>query len=481
MSKPKGLVIAEKTSLLDTIRDTYKVHYNELPFSLDFVAQSGHLFHQTLPNSYCEEWAAPWNWSQLPMFPHKLASGWKYDVIPSTKEIYIKIADKVKAGNYDFIVHAGDPDREGQYLIRLVLQKLKCKLPVKRFWTNDLTEKAVLTALKNLKNDDKEPFLVNLTASAYCRAKFDWLLGMNGSRAATLAMNNGTLKLGAVRTGRVKTPLLKIIVNRELDIKNFKSVTTYGIESVYTEGFSGLLFDDEGTVSFKTVDEANLFIEELSEVARVDFFEKKIVKHKAPAFFKLSSLQVSANKTYGFSADKTLELAQCLYEKHKVLTYPRTDCEFVSKELSKSFVELISTVKVFPELKEYAEKIDTSAIVAVAESSRYVNDKKLQESGHSALLPTGTVPNIGALTDDEYKLLLLVYKRFLSAFMPPVEIEETEVITNNNGNTFKSTGKVIKDKGYLVLYDKTPNDTVIPALSEGQNVHVSVKDIQMRI
>ena len=473
MGKPKGLLIAEKPSLMNEIRAVYNAHYSELPYTLDFVAQHGHLIQQIPPNAYCEEWADKWDWSQLPMLPQKLSSGWKYDVISSAKDTYKKIADKYKTGNYDFIVHAGDPDREGQYLVRLVLQRLRCKLPVKRFWSNDLTEKAVLGALKHLRDDDKDEFLVNLTQAAYCRAKFDWLLGMNGSRAATLAMNSGALRLGAVRTGRVKTPLLNIIVARELDIQNFKRVTTYGIECVYNEGFSGTLIDDEGTVSFKTVDEANRFIASLDDVARVVTFERKVVKHKAPAFFKLSSLQVEANKTYGFSADKTLELAQSLYEKHKVLTYPRTDCEYVSKELSKNFKVLLNSVGAFPELKSYVSGVTSEAITGVAGSSRYINDKKLQESGHSALLPTETIPDVTKLSEDEYKLLLLVFKRFLAAFMPPESVEETNVITDNNGSIFKSNGKVVKDKGYTVLFDKNGNDVVIPVLHEGQMVYVS--------
>ncbi len=473
MSKPKGLLIAEKPSLMNTVRDVYNKHYGELPYSLDFVAQSGHLICQVPPNSYCDEWAEKWDWSQLPMLPHKLVSGWKYDVIPKIKDVYKQIENKFKTGNYDFVVHAGDPDREGQYLVRLVLQRLKCKVPVKRFWSNDLTDKAVLSALKNLKDDDHDEFLVNLTAAAYCRAKFDWLLGMNGSRAATLAMNSGSLRLGAVRTGRVKTPLLNIIVNRELDIQNFKPVTTYGVEAIYHEGFSGLLFDEDGNVSFSTVDEANEFIKSLSDFARVTSFERKKLQHRAPAFFKLSSLQVEANKEYGFSADKTLELAQSLYEKHKVLTYPRTDCEFVSKELSKSFKVLLKSVSAFPELKDFVAVVSDEAVSAVAESTRYINDKKLQESGHSALLPTDTVPNISALSADEYNLLLLVYKRFLATFMSPAIIENTVVVTENNGYSFKSTGKVVKDKGYMVLYDKKPHDIVIPNLAEGQTVHVS--------
>lgn len=473
MSKAKGLLIAEKPSLKNTIQEIYNAHYKELPFTLDFVAQSGHLIQQAPPDRYCEEWADYWDWSQLPMFPQRLASGWKYDVIPAAKDTYKKIADKVKQGNYDFVVHAGDPDREGQYLVRLVLQRLKCKLPVKRFWSNDLTEKAVLNALKHLKDDDKDSFLVNLTKAAYCRAQFDWLLGMNGSRAATLAMNSGGQRLGTVRTGRVKTPLLKIIVNRELDIQNFKPVTTYGVESKYAEGFSGLLVDNEGTFAFKTVDEAKAFIKKLSDTAKVESFERKITKHKSPAFFKLSTLQIAANKAYGFSADKTLELAQSLYEKHKVLTYPRTDCEYVSKELGKAFKDLIRAVKTLPELKEFAGNVTDTAIAEVVGSSRYVNDKKLQESGHSALLPTGKAPDVDALTEDEHKLLLLVYKRFVAAFLPPAVIEETEVVTDNNGNTFKSTGKVLKDKGYMVLYDKKPNNTVIPMLKIGQTVRVA--------
>ncbi len=473
MGKLKGLLIAEKPSLMSAIRDVYNAHYSELPYSLDFVAQHGHLIQQIPPNAYCDEWADKWDWSQLPMFPQKLPGGWKYDVISSAKDTYKKISEKFKTGNYDFIVHAGDPDREGQYLVRLVLQRLKCKLPVKRFWSNDLTDKAVLNALKQLRDDDHDEFLVNLTHAAYCRAKFDWLLGMNGSRAATLAMNSGALRLGAVRTGRVKTPLLNVIVNRELDIQNFKPVTTYGVECVYKEGFSGLLFDDEGTVSFKTISEAKSFIGSLDDVAKVVSFDRKAVKHKAPAFFKLSSLQVEANKSYGFSADKTLELAQSLYEKHKVLTYPRTDCEYVSKELGKSFNVLLKSVSAFPELKRYVGDVKSDDISAVISSSRYINDKKLQESGHSALLPTETIPDVNKLSGDEYKLLLLVFKRFLAAFMSPELVEETTVITDNSGNTFKSNGKVVKDKGYTVLFDKKENDVVIPVLSEGQTVYVS--------
>ena len=237
-----ALLIAEKPDLMRQIETVYNLHSDEIPYGVAFMSQRGHLIALKEPGEMDED-LKTWSWETLPIVPEE-HGGWQYKVIDekkvgnylTPKERYEMIRKELKSGRYDFVINAGDPDQEGQLLIWETLTKAGNTLPVKRFWTNDLTENAILTALKELR-DDSEPALRNLLDAAYGRQHSDYRFGMNVSRAATLKMNT------KVACGRCETWIQAVVVKREEEIRNFRPETVYGLKAVYEGGFEGTLFE----------------------------------------------------------------------------------------------------------------------------------------------------------------------------------------------------------------------------------------------
>ena len=468
----KALLIAEKPSLMREIQSVYnKGNFND---DIEFMSFAGHTMGLSEPGDYNADWGEKqWKWDCLPMIP----TVWKTRVSPDKVNMYRDIRNKIMSNNYDYLINACDPDREGQAIFQYVYDYMelteKTKLPqIKRFWTNDLTESAITNALNNLRysGDGKLPNLDNLTKASMLRGKFDWLVGMNLTRAASLQMHS------TVQTGRVKTPTLAIIVQRELEIRNFKPETTFELEASYkspTGNFPGVLFDDDGNVRFKTEKDADSILKALGKTAIVESVNKTTSKTNAPNLYKLSDLQIDASKILGFGADKTLDLAQSLYEK-KYLSYPRTDNRCISSALAKEFDKLLSSVASHPDLAQYANDVlkDASLMQKIAKDKKYVDDAKLAQSGHYAIVPTIVKPNYNILTPDEKDLLTLVYKRFLSIFLPPLVEDKTVIVTNNNGYMFKTNGKVLVDRGYTILYNTNFNDVNLPPLKKGDILDV---------
>lgn len=482
----RGLLIAEKASLKRTIEEVYDKIKSTLPYQIDFMEQRGHIIRLLLPSEIDEAQKA-WKWENLPFHPED-HGGWQYTVISekkqgnflTSKERYKNISDALKSGKYDFVINAGDPDQEGELLIRETLDLLKNKLPVKRFWTNDLTEKAVDNALRNLRDDDHDPMLVNLHKAALARQHSDYRYGMNLSEATSLRLN--------VRAaiGRVKTPILAIICKREKEILNFKPVTVYGVKIIYDKGdnFSGSLYnpadaqtgneedEETGIIWFKTKQEAEAVIATLAPDAKVIKVEKKHTTTYAPKLFKLATAQTAAGKM-GYKADRVLEIIQSLYEK-KHMSYPRTDCEYLSS--NEDFDGILRGLLSIDELAPYIKKISKADMERVKKSSKWINDKELQSSGHSALCPTTNTPNLASLSSEEREIYLMIAKRFLAMFLPALEADNTTILTDSNGNIFRSTGKTITKKGYTELFGTDSTDTILPPVNEGEVL--GIKDRQ---
>ena len=239
----RALLIAEKPDLMKKIAECYKKHRDEIPFDITFAALRGHILRLKLPDELDESLADEWSWEALPIEPETIG-GWQYTIIEedkkdrylTAKERYDNILKELRSGKYDVVFHAGDSDQEGELIVREILMHMGNKLPVVRFWTNDLTEEAILEALKNPRDDDKDPQLVNLYYASLGRQHSDYRVGMNGSRAGTKKMG------GRVAIGRVKTVILYFVWKREQEIRNFQSTTVYGVKSVYEEGFEGYLY-----------------------------------------------------------------------------------------------------------------------------------------------------------------------------------------------------------------------------------------------
>lgn len=484
----KALLIAEKPSLRRTIEDVYDKHRKEIPYEITFLEQRGHLLTLKDPAELSEN-LKKWSWDTLPIVPEDYG-GFKYKVIPekktgnflTSKERFEKIRSELSSGKYDFVIHAGDPDQEGELLVNIVLRSLKNTLPVKRYWSNDTTEGKVLEALLHLRDESTDDVLKHILSAAYARQRSDYRFGMNISRAATL-------KLGIrASCGRVKTPILSLVCRREDEIKNFKPKTVYGVKVTYEGGSTGQLYEaastetdaaekeeekDKGLIWFETKEEAESIIKSLPGKAEVVSFQDKEKKTSAPKLYKLATAQIAAGKL-GFSSNETLGIIQSLYEKG-FLTYPRTDCEFISS--GEDLAAALRSVSSVPDLSPYANKVTPEAIERVRKDKKYVNDKKLLESGHSALSPTGKAPDFEKLSEDEKKIYRLIARDFLAIFLPPERAAIQTMITKAGNHTFKSTGRKVIDPGFTVLFEKKDGGSGLTPHKEGEELPIAKKDI----
>lgn len=475
----KALLIAEKPDLMRKIQEVYEDHGPDIPYTIKFTSQRGHLVTLKSPDEIDED-QKKWCWENLPFHPEE-HGGWQYKVIEepksakylTAKERFDIIAKELKSGEYDFVINAGDPDQEGELLVRLVLSFAKNKLPVKRFWTNDLTETHILNALKNLKDDDHDPMLIHLLDAAYARQHSDYRFGMNISRAATLKMN------ARVACGRVKTPILSIVCRREDEIENFVQKTVYGVKAEYMEKFEGSMFEaatasseedekDEdkknGIVWFEDRADAEAIVRSLPPQGTVKEYEEKKSETYAPKLFKLATLQIEAGKM-GYSDGNTLRIIQKLYEK-KLLSYPRTDCEYLSS--SEDFLGILGVLNGISDFTPFIKgKIVKADIERVRKSKKWINDSALEESGHSAIRPTTEAPNFAELDPDEIEIYKLVCRRFIAMFLPPLIQMNTRLVTDIDGRTFISTGKRLVDPGYTTIFGTKFTDKEIPAHAIG--------------
>ena len=479
---PKYLLIAEKPDLMRQIEAAYTAHKSDIPYDVAFLSQRGHLVTLQQPDEM-DESLKVWSWDTLPFHPESYG-GWKYKVIKEEKkgnymtsaERFAQIKRELRSGSYDAVINAGDPDQEGELLIRTVLAEAGNKLPIKRFWTNDLTEGAIVRALQNLRDDESDPMLVNLLAAAYGRQHSDYRFGMNLSRAATLKMN------ATVSCGRVETPILAIVCRREQEIRNFVPSTSYGVRADYSERFSGKYFEvseaakdenaDEdaksGVVYFKTKKEAEDLIASLPKKAVVKTVETKTVKESAPKLYKLATAQIAAGKI-GYNDADTLAVIQGLYEKG-LLSYPRTDCEYLAS--NENFRGILDAVKAVPSLATYVSGITDADIQTVRKSKKWVNDKALEDSGHSALRPTERTPDYSALSKEEKAIYELICRRFVAIFLPPLVQNKTLLVAEAGGKLFRSAGKTLVDPGFTVVFGSTLTDVNIPAKKIGDILDV---------
>lgn len=475
-------LIAEKPDLMRKIQACYDRHREKIPYTLTFAAQSGHLVTLKHPDEL-DESLKDWTWESLPINPEDYG-GWAYKVIEEEKtgpymtprERYDLIKKEVLSGRYDAVINAGDPDQEGGLLVRLVLAHCGNRLPVYRFWTNDLTENHILDALLNLRDDENDPQLVHLLDAAYGRQRADYLFGMNLSRAATL-------KMGArVACGRVKTPILSIVCKREDEIAHFVPQTVYGVKARYEEGFDGVLLgkgeeldesveedEEEEKVPvrwFRTKEEAEEVASSLKRTLEITSYDTKRQTSYAPKLFKLATAQVEAGKM-GYSAADTLRIIQGLYEK-KLLSYPRTGCEYLGGD--EDFTEMLSAAGCVPELRKYVDAVTDKDITRVKKTKTWVNAEELQKEGHSALAPTTTHPDWPDLDKEEQDIYRMVCAQFVAPFMPPLVQDRTNLTAQVDGHEFRSTGKTMVSPGWTLVFGRTHTDTLIPAHKKGDTL-----------
>ena len=396
----------------------------------------GHLCTLKEPGDYTQAWK-PWALTQLPMIPPRFG-------IKLINDKGIEKQFKIIEGlmqKADSIVNCGDAGQEGELIQRWVMQKAQAKCPVKRLWISSMTDEAIREGFAQLKDQqDYQP----LYLAGLSRAIGDWLLGMNATRLYTLKYGQNRQVLSI---GRVQTPTLALIVNRQKEIENFKPEPYWVLATVYrdttfTATKGKFTSKEEGEKAFETIE---------GKPFAVTKVEKKEGKEQPPQLYDLTSLQVDCNRKYGYSAEMTLNLIQSLYEK-KYTTYPRVDTQYLSDDIYPKCPQTMNGLyqTKFAGVAPYAELIKPIGGKALKKSKRVFDSSKVTD--HHAIIPTGVVPQ--NLNDAEQKVFDLVARRFIGAFLPDCKFSTTTVLGEVDGIEFKVTGKEILDPGWRIVQGK---------------------------
>ena len=404
----------------------------------------GHLCTLKEPHDYTPEWKR-WALSYLPMVPPRFG----IKLIPNpTYEQQFKIIESLMQ-NAEMIINCGDAGQEGELIQRWVMQKAGAKCPVYRLWISSLTEEAIREGFQQLKEQSE---FNRLYEAGLSRAIGDWLLGMNATRLYTLRYGQNRQILSI---GRVQTPTLALIVNRQNEIENFKPEPYWELKTLYR----GVTFSaTKGKFTRKEEGEAFLETVRNADFTVTDVSEKK-GKEYAPRLFDLTSLQVECNKKFAFTADETLKLIQSLYEK-KVTTYPRVDTTFLSDDI---YPKVPATLN---GLADYAELTAPLKGIKLPKSKRVFDNSKVTD--HHAIIPTGVAAR--NLTENERKVYDLIARRFIAVFYPDCEISTTTVLGKVDKVEFKATGKQILKPGWRVVFGAEQKDTETESPSDEEGV-----------
>ncbi len=490
----KSLIIAEKPSVAADIAkalggfkpDASKEFYE----SENAVISSavGHLLELTVPEEF-EVKKGKWTFTHLPHMPPR------FDLAPIERSAKrLKVLEKLlKRKDIETIVNACDAGREGELIFRNIIAYTGAKQPVQRLWLQSMTAASIRDGFQHLRSDQD---MLPLSAASRSRSEADWLVGINGTRAMT-AFNSKAGGFYKTTVGRVQTPTLAIVVDREAKIRKFVARDYWEVLGTFAAqagSYPGRWFDE----NFKRADakegDAELKAERLWDSARAEALrekclgkpgivteESKPTTQMSPLLYDLTTLQREANGRFGFSAKNTLGLAQALYEKHKVLTYPRTDARALPEDYIPTVKKTLDSLRDVAGYSSFAEKILTSDWVKP--NKRIFNNAKI--SDHFAIIPTGLVPK--GLSEPEQKLFDLVTKRFLAVFYPAAEFLETVRITRVENEPFKSTGKVLVKAGWLEVYgkeaqgdDEQPTLTPVQPSEKVQTTDVEVKKSQTK-
>jgi DNA topoisomerase-3 len=452
----KALIIAEKPSVANDIAKALGgfTKHDEYFESDDFVLSSavGHLLEIAVPEEYDVK-RGKWSFTHLPMIPPYFA----LNPIAKT-ESRLKVLNKlIKRKDVDTLINACDAGREGELIFRLIAQNAKAKQTVKRLWLQSMTPNAIRDGFAHLRSDQD---MLPLADAARCRSEADWLIGINGTRAMT-AFNSKEGGFYLTTVGRVQTPTLSIVVEREEKIKKFVARDYWEVRAEFRCAaglYEGRWLD---TGFKKDENDPEKRAERLWSKAAADAIvaacmgkqgkvteESKPTTSMAPALFDLTSLQREANGRFGFSAKNTLGLAQALYEKHKVLTYPRTDARALPEDYLDTVKSTLEVLKGSSNYLPFAKQILDKGWVKP--NKRIFDNSKI--SDHFAIIPTGVAPK--NLSEPEQKLYDLVTRRFMAVFFPAAEFLVTTRFTEVEGHQFKTEGKVMTNPGWLAVYGK---------------------------
>ena len=433
----------------------------------------GHLVTLAYPDAYDTAYKS-WRVEDLPIIPKE----YKYIVIDNkgTAKQFEVIRSLMCREDVDMIYACTDSGREGEYIFRLVYGQSGSDKPARRVWISSQTEEAVKKGIADAKSIREYD---SLAEAAYCRAKEDWLFGMNFSRLYTcqygrkLSVRLKEDKSSVIPIGRVMTCVLGLIVDRELEIRNFVPKPYYGVTADFLSKDSGIAYkgrwqqkkkeekNQAGDPENEDKEEKYITKEEASEIIKklegheavVKKVEVKIKKEQAPLLFNLAELQSEANKKFKISVNKTLEIAQNLYEK-KLISYPRTDSRVLSTDVVPELPKILNGLYKNSDFKEYVIRIKDFGELAInKKTKRYVDDSKVTD--HYAIIPTYMTTEISRLDEDTRNIYSLIVKRFLSVFYPPAEYNTVKVETGIETELFVTNSKILNVQGWKEVYDVT--------------------------
>ena len=390
-----------------------------------------------------------WDLDTLPIIPRKF----KTKVTPDSGRAkqYRIIAGLIKEA--EEVICATDAGREGELIFRYIYHHAECTAPIKRLWISSQTDAAIKKGFASLKDGTEYE---NLYQAARCRSEADWLVGINATRAYTLRYGHrppfgkiGERSEGPISLGRVQTPVLRLLVDRWEEVQAFNPETYW--ELILT------LEKDEQTFQakwflpdrdrFSNEKEGKEIMEKLGETATVETADRKPKSERPPLLYDLTELQKDANKRYNFSAQKTLDLAQELYETYKTLTYPRTDSRYLSEDLFPGMPALLKNVA---KVGAYTPFVQQALDLGIKKDNRFFNDKKV--SDHHAIIPTETDPTKVSMPKEHFMIYDLVVRRLISAFLGNCEKELSEIVLLEAGERFKAKGTMIREQGWRSIY-----------------------------
>ncbi|AQX54996.1 DNA topoisomerase III [Priestia flexa] len=455
----KSLVLAEKPSVARDLARVLgctqmKKGYIEGP---EYVVTwaLGHLVELQTPEDYDNQYKT-WRMEDLPIMPEKM----KLKVIKKTSPQFRTVSQLAKRSDIKELIIATDAGREGELVARWIMEKVRWNKPFRRLWISSQTDKAIKQGFRELK-PGKE--FNRLYDSAVCRSEADWLIGLNVTRALTTKYEE------PLSAGRVQTPTLAMIIEKEQQIQAFKpqpywtlTAVLPGFEAKWQGGQEKRIFNEEKAKELR---------DKLAGEAIIKHVKKKVMKEAQPLPYDLNELQRDANKRFGFSAKKTLNVLQKLYEQHKLVTYPRTDSRYLTTDMVGTMKERLEAVS-----GAYKEEVRPLIAKNAQLPKRVVNNEKV--SDHHAIIVTDQPVFLQDLSSDERKLYDLIAKRFMALFYPAYEFETVKVELEANGEQLVAQGKRVINLGFKQVTNSDLEEASLPHLQEG--AALSIKSVEMK-
>ena len=482
----KTLVIAEKPSvardLADALPGTFENHDSYLESEDTVITFAvGHLVELIDPEDYDERFKK-WRMADLPIVPEE------FKLRPRDKkaEKQLKVIHKLlQRDDVDRVVNACDAGREGELIFAYIYETSGVDKPVERLWLSSMTQSAIKQAFGALRPGDE---FHTLEEAARSRSEADWIVGMNATRAATIRLRSSFD--GAVSLGRVQTPTLALLVKREREIQAFVPEPYWLVHAQFDPRYEGLWFEGDET-RLKEAKRAEEIAAKVSgKDGVVESVERKEQSERAPLLYDLTSLQRDANRRFGFSARRTLQAAQSLYEDKKAITYPRTSSRWLSGDL---VAQLKPTAATLQPIGEYAAAARYVLGLQQLPLARVVNDSKVTD--HHAVIPTDVEHDVSRFSPDERRIFDLVARRFLAVFHPPARYARTTVVTLVEEERFRSRGKITLEAGWRGVYglvseadqaaqkqdEEGENESAeLPPLEQGQAITCAKAEVEAK-